>query len=169
MKISVRTLSLMAATLLIGVAIGGTMPMLTKSMSAYAGEAAGPAKKKLVPEKNLFIMWKKDGAHKETPEEFNTMLAYQAKMERDGQKFLGGALNDESGKRSGGIVIVRASTWAEARAICDADPGVKDGSTLYELHQLSLNSGTFSVRLNFSDANETFFSPATPDPAPMKK
>ena len=63
-------------------------------------------------------LWKKDGAHKETPEEFNTMLAYQAKMERDGQKFLGGALNDEAGKRSGGIVIVRASTWAVKPSIC---------------------------------------------------
>jgi hypothetical protein len=160
---TIRNISLISAALLVGVAIGGTAPLWTKAMSAYAadGAAPAPAKKKLVPQKILFIMWKKDGAHKETPDEMKVMLGYQAKMERDGQKFIGGALNSEDGKRSGGIVIIRANSWAEARAICDADPGVKDGSTTYELHQLSLNSGTFSVQLNFSDAGETNFMPAT--------
>ncbi len=165
---SIRKISLISAALLVGVAIGGTAPVWTNAMSAYAADdaaaPAAPARVRLVPQKYLFIMWKKDGAHKETPEEMKTMLAYQGKMEHDGQKFIGGALNSEDGKRSGGIVIIRANSWAEARAICDADPGVKDGSTTYELHQFALNSGTFSLQLNFSDAAQTLFSPATPAP-----
>ena len=163
MKKSVRSLSLLSAVLLAGVAIGGTAPMWTAGLSAQAAEAgAAPAKKKLVANGQLYIMWKKDGAHKETPEEFKTMLEYQAKMERDGSKFIGGALADQAGKRSGGIVIIRAKSWEDAKAICDADPGVKDGSTTYELHAFALNSGAFNVRLDFSDANETQYLAGSP-------
>ena len=65
--------------------------------------------------------------------------------------------------------VVLAATLRECAAQltggCFADPGVKDGSVLYELHQLSLNSGAFTVRLDFSDANATFFTPASPSPS----
>ena len=49
-------------------------------------------------------------------------LEYQTKLEKDGILFAAGPLFEEDGGRAGGFIILRADSFAAAKAIADADP-----------------------------------------------
>lgn len=88
-------------------------------------------------------------------EELDKMLAehltHQIKLEKQGIMFGAGPLAAEDGSRVGGLVIIRASSFAEARAIADSDPYHKNGLRTYTLTRWTVNEGSFTVRVNYSD------------------
>jgi uncharacterized protein YciI len=83
-------------------------------------------------------------------------LAHQYELERRGIMFAAGPFVDEAGKPFGpGMIIIRAESEAEARAIADADPYHKGGFRTYRLQRWMMNEGSFGVRLNYSDGSFT--------------
>jgi uncharacterized protein len=83
-------------------------------------------------------------------------LAHQYDLERRGILFAAGPFLDDGGKPFGpGMIIVRAGSEAEARAIADSDPYHKGGFRTYRLQRWALNEGTFGLRVNFSNGTYT--------------
>ena len=65
--------------------------------------------------------------------------------------FAAGPLSQEDGTRYGGMFVLRANSFEEARAIADADPLHKAGLRSYTLMRWTVNEGSYSVRVNYSD------------------
>ena len=83
-------------------------------------------------------------------------LAHQYDLERRGILFAAGPFVDEDGKTQGpGMIVIRAGSEAEARAIADSDPYHKAGFRQYRLQRWMMNEGSFGVKLNFSDGSYT--------------
>ena len=79
-------------------------------------------------------------------------LTHQIDLEKRGIMFGAGPLADPDGSLAGfGLIIVRAESEAEARAIADSDPMHSNGMRTYTLHQWILNEGRINITLNFSD------------------
>ena len=83
-------------------------------------------------------------------------LAHQYDLEARGVLFAAGPFLDDAGKPYGpGMIIIRANSEAEARAIADSDPYHKGGFRSYRLQHWSMNEGTFGLRVNFSNGTYT--------------
>jgi len=79
-------------------------------------------------------------------------LEYQIKMERDGILFGAGPLFEEGTQTPyGGMIIVRAKSEAEARALADADPFHAAGLRSYTLNRWMLNEGAMTFTVRYSD------------------
>ena len=80
-------------------------------------------------------------------------LAYQGELERTGVMFAAGPLKDENGPgwAGEGMVIVRAASLEEARAIAEADPMHMSGARSFTLRPWLMNEGSFTVRISGSD------------------
>jgi uncharacterized protein YciI len=78
-------------------------------------------------------------------------LAHQVKLEKDGIMFAAGPLTGEDGKRIGGLIVIRAASFAAARAIADSDPYHKAGLRTYTLTRWTVNEGSYGIRVNYSD------------------
>jgi uncharacterized protein YciI len=82
-------------------------------------------------------------------------LAHQIRLEKQGIMFGAGPLAGEDGARVGGMIIIRASSFAEARAIADSDPFHRNGLRTYTLMRWTVNEGSYTVRVNYSDQTMT--------------
>jgi uncharacterized protein YciI len=82
-------------------------------------------------------------------------LAHQIKLEKDGIMFAAGPLATEDGARVGGLIIIRADSFAAARAIADSDPYHKNGLRTYTLTRWTINEGSYGIRVNYSDQTVT--------------
>jgi uncharacterized protein YciI len=82
-------------------------------------------------------------------------LTHQINLEKQGIMFGAGPLAAEDGARVGGLIIIRANSFAEARAIADADPFHKNGLRTYTLTRWTVNEGSYTVRVNYSDQTMT--------------
>jgi uncharacterized protein YciI len=82
-------------------------------------------------------------------------LANQVRLEKEGIMFAAGPLTKEDGTRHGGMFVLRANSFAEARAIADADPLHKAGLRTYTLMRWTVNEGSYTVRVNYSDQSVT--------------
>jgi uncharacterized protein YciI len=60
-------------------------------------------------------------------------------------------LTDEQGVRVGGMIVIRADSFAAARAIADSDPYHKNGLRKYTLTRWTVNEGSYGIRVNYSD------------------
>ncbi len=80
-------------------------------------------------------------------------LAHQVALEREGVLFAAGPLLTEDGVSclGEGMIIVRAGSLAEARAIADRDPMHLTGARTYRIRPWLVNEGSLSIRLNMSD------------------
>lgn len=79
-------------------------------------------------------------------------LAHQVDLERKGIMFGAGPLARPNGERVGrGLIIIRARSEAEARAIADSDPMFIAGVREYELHQWQLAEGSLKITVRISD------------------
>lgn len=80
-------------------------------------------------------------------------LDYQVQLEQKGILFAAGPLQ-EAGSDSKfprqGMVIIRAQSFEEAKAIADADPMHKAGVRTYKLRRWILNEGGFELSVKFS-------------------
>jgi len=78
-------------------------------------------------------------------------LAHQIRLEKDGIMFAAGPLTAEDGTRVGGLIVIRAESFAAARAIADSDPYHKNGLRKYTLQRWTVNEGSYGIRVNYSD------------------
>ncbi len=79
-------------------------------------------------------------------------LAYQKKIEADGILFLAGPLSDEAGEQmsGAGLMIYRANSLEEARAIADADPMHQEIGRAYQVRKWLVNEGSLTLKVGFS-------------------
>ena len=84
-------------------------------------------------------------------------LAYQKTMEAAGTLVMAGPLSDETGTlmQAEGLIIYRASSLEEARAIADADPMHQVGARTYEIRKWLVNEGQLSFSISLSEQSMT--------------
>ena len=88
----------------------------------------------------------------EIAEKLHEHLEGQIALEREGIMFGAGPLQDEGKERpTRGMWIVRAKSFAEAHAIADRDIFHKSGLRTYKLYRWSMNEGSLTLTVNFSD------------------
>jgi uncharacterized protein YciI len=80
-------------------------------------------------------------------------LEFQIDLERRGIMFGAGPFwtDDEQRWDGEGMVIIRASSLAEARAIAETDPMHKSGARTFSVRPWLLNEGTVTVKITYSD------------------
>lgn len=80
-------------------------------------------------------------------------LAYQVALERQGTLFGAGPIFEDGDQAppTGGMIILRASSEAEARAIAEADPFHTAGLRQFTLHRWLLNEGSMTLTVRYSD------------------
>ena len=80
-------------------------------------------------------------------------LAYQESLEASGVMFAAGPFADDAEREwsGAGMVIVRAASLDEARAIADADPMHARGARRYRIRPWLLNEGSLTLRVTYSD------------------
>jgi uncharacterized protein YciI len=78
-------------------------------------------------------------------------LEHQIKLEKSGVMFAAGPMANPDGTPAGGLIVIRAKDFAEATAIADSDPFHKAGLRSYTLRRWTVNEGSYSVRVNYSD------------------
>ncbi len=86
------------------------------------------------------------------PDILPDQLAYQRLLEQGGQLFLAGPMSDETGSRidGAGMVIYRAASLEDARALADADPMHARGARRYTLRRWMVNEGAFNLGVGLS-------------------
>ena len=79
-------------------------------------------------------------------------LEYQRGLEIRGVVVAAGPLSDEAGEEwtGKGLIILRAASLAEARAIADADPMHRDGVRTYKLLPWLMNEGSFTLTVRLA-------------------
>jgi hypothetical protein len=76
----------------------------------------------------------------------------QIDLERRHVLFGAGPLQDEGAERpTRGMFIIRATSFAEARRILDQDAFHRAGLRKYKLQRWSLNEGSITLTVNYSD------------------
>lgn len=78
-------------------------------------------------------------------------LEHQVRLEKSGVMFGAGPLANEDGTPAGGLIVIRADSFAAARAIAETDPLHKAGLRTYTLRRWTVNEGSYSVTINYSD------------------
>lgn len=80
-------------------------------------------------------------------------LKYQHEIEQKGIMVAAGpfADDDEESMTGEGMIIVRADSLEEARAIADADPMHQAGARSYRLRPWCMNEGKITLEVTFSD------------------
>jgi uncharacterized protein YciI len=102
--------------------------------------------------KELYIVTTTPARAPGTQELLPKHLEYQIQMERDGKLFGAGPFFEEDEDTpSGGTIILRASSFAEARALADADPFHAAGLRTYTIRKWKLNEGAITMTVRFSD------------------
>ena len=79
-------------------------------------------------------------------------LEYQAEQERNGSLVMAGPLSDLSGELMEGVgmIIYRAKSLEDAKAIADADPMHASGTRDYTIRRWLVNEGSFQVDIKLS-------------------
>ncbi len=85
-------------------------------------------------------------------ENFADHLEFQEKLEREGIMFAAGPhwTDDEQRWDGEGMVVIRAASLSEARAIAAEDPMHKSGARSYRVRPWLVNEGKLTVELDFA-------------------
>ncbi len=103
-----------------------------------------------------FELYVVESTPSKTPQDVQAVLPrhleYQREMEESGNLALAGPLSDQTGEEmsGGGLIIYRATSMDDARAIADNDPMHKAGARTYTLRKWLVNEGTISLTLGLS-------------------
>jgi uncharacterized protein YciI len=81
-------------------------------------------------------------------------LAFQASLEEQGIMFAAGPhwTDDEQSWEGEGMVVIRAGSLAEARAIAAKDPMHASGARKFTVRPWLVNEGTVTIKLNYAKA-----------------
>ena len=84
-------------------------------------------------------------------------LAYIGELERRGALMFAGPLSDETGERmeAMGMLILRAASLEEARALAEGDPMHKTGARTFVLRRWLINEGSLNVSVGLSSGDVT--------------
>ncbi|MEO9527274.1 YciI family protein [Roseibium sp.] len=79
-------------------------------------------------------------------------LAYQADLEAAGKLAFAGPLSDATGEeiQGDGLIVYRAASLAEARALAEEDPMHKRGVRTFTLRRWLVNEGSLTVSVGLS-------------------
>ncbi|MEL6752249.1 MAG: YciI family protein [Pseudomonadota bacterium] len=79
-------------------------------------------------------------------------LAYQKELEARGALFLAGPTSDETGEQmqGNGLMIYRATSMDDARALAEADPMHAEGRRSYTLRKWLVNEGGLELSVKLS-------------------
>lgn len=79
-------------------------------------------------------------------------LNFQVQLEKDGILYAAGPLWTDDGEEweGEGMVIVRAASIAEAKAVAERDPMHKAGARTFRIRPWLINEGSVTVRLDYS-------------------
>ena len=107
-----------------------------------------------VPAKQLYVILTTptgglDALHQHLP----AHLAYQKELEATGVSFAAGPFADDAEREwtGEGMIIVRAGSLAEARAIAERDPMHESGVRSFRVRPWLLNEGSVTLRVTYSD------------------
>ena len=80
-------------------------------------------------------------------------LKFQIELEQKGIMFGAGPFwtDDEKEWQGEGMVIIRAGSLAEAKAIAETDPMHKSGARTFRVRPWLLNEGTVTIKVTYSD------------------
>lgn len=86
------------------------------------------------------------------PDTLPEHLEYQAELERSTRLVMAGPLSDLTGQsiEGAGLIIYRATSMADARAIAAADPMHSKGARQFELRKWLVNEGSLTVSVGLS-------------------
>jgi uncharacterized protein YciI len=86
------------------------------------------------------------------PETLPKHLEYQRRMEIEGRLVLAGPLADLTGANmeGAGLIIYRAASLDEARALAEADPMHLLGARSFELRRWLVNEGSINISVGLS-------------------
>jgi uncharacterized protein YciI len=82
-------------------------------------------------------------------------LQHQISLEKSGIMFAAGPMANADGTPAGGLIVIRAKDFSEAKAIADSDPYHKSGLRSYTLRRWTVNEGRYSLHVNYSDQTFT--------------
>ena len=91
-----------------------------------------------------------------TPEDVKAALpdhlAYQARLEAQGQLAFAGPMSDETGEhmQGMGLIIYRAASFDAARALAEGDPMHKSGARSFILRRWMINEGSLNLSVGLS-------------------
>ncbi|MEL6682739.1 MAG: YciI family protein [Pseudomonadota bacterium] len=79
-------------------------------------------------------------------------LAYQADLERAGKLAFAGPMSDETGTQMQGVglIIYRADSLEEAKALAESDPMHKSGARTFVLRRWLINEGSLTLQVGLS-------------------
>lgn len=79
-------------------------------------------------------------------------LAFQETLERKGIMFAAGPhwTDDEKSWEGDGMVVIRAASLADARAIAEKDPMHASGARKFSVRPWLINEGTVTIKLNYA-------------------
>lgn len=79
-------------------------------------------------------------------------LAYQAQQETAGRLVMAGPISDPTGAemQGAGMIIYRAASMEDARALAAADPMHASGARTFTLHKWLVNEGSLTVSVGLS-------------------
>lgn len=79
-------------------------------------------------------------------------LAYQREMEEQGRLVLAGPVSDATGDQmqGQGMIVYRAASMAQARAMAEADPMHASGARSFTLRKWLINEGNLTVTVGLS-------------------
>jgi hypothetical protein len=86
-------------------------------------------------------------------ENLDAHLDYQVQLQDEGVMFGAGPLQEEGAPPFppvAGLIIIRAASFDEARAIADADPMHSSGARTYTLRKWTMNEGSLDLSVKFS-------------------
>ena len=86
-------------------------------------------------------------------EQMQAHLDFQIELERKGILFGAGPFFSEDGLdwAGEGMVIIRATSLAQAHEIAASDPMHKSGARVFQLRPWVLNEGSFTLQVSYSD------------------
>lgn len=108
-------------------------------------------------QKQLYVYFTKPtGGMGPVMENIEDHLKFQMSLEERGIMFGAGPFwtDDEQSWQGEGMVIIRAGSLAEARAIAESDPMHKAGARSFTVRPWLLNEGTVTVKLRYSDGSQ---------------
>ncbi len=79
-------------------------------------------------------------------------LAYQREMEDQGRLVLAGPISDATGDemQGNGMIVYRAASMEEARAMAEADPMHAQGARSFTLRKWLINEGSLTINVGLS-------------------
>lgn len=102
--------------------------------------------------KELYVVTTTPARSPEIQKQLSAHLDYQISLEKEGKMFGAGPLYDEGEKiPTGGMIVIRASNFEEARKIADADPLHQQCLRKYTIRKWLLNEGSMTFTVRYSD------------------